>query len=183
MSERSKQPEEQNQYLNELNTLQEQDAKERLERVEAIFRDKAAATEKIPLLYLRDVTDIAKLYEGQGVLIDDLIGEGNLALLSGCANLDLCETAEEVEEFLTRTIMDAMESLIAEDANASDVDEKIAQRVSEVYAAAKELSETLLKKVSVEELAQEMEVPVSEIEEAIRLSGNRIDYIDTEQTE
>ena len=40
------------------------------------------------------------------------------------------------------------------------------------------LTETLLRKVSVQELAQEMDVDVSTIEEAIRLSGDRIDYID-----
>ena len=50
-----------------------------------------------------------------------------------------------------------------------------------MYEAAKELSETLLRKVSIEELAKEMEVETAMIEEAIRLSGNRIDYIEVEE--
>ncbi|MBQ7582838.1 MAG: hypothetical protein IJU25_08470, partial [Lachnospiraceae bacterium] len=113
---------EQNLYFDELNTLEELSEEERIKRVEAVFRDKEAAVETIPLLYLKDVTDIAKLYEGQGVAADDLIGEGNVALLSGCANLDLCESAQEVEEFLTRTVMDAMEKLVGENADESEID-------------------------------------------------------------
>ncbi len=170
-----------NQYFDELNTLEELGEEERFKRVEAVFRDKNKALEIIPLLYLRDVTDIAKLYENQGVHTDDLIGEGNVALLSGCANLDLCESAQEVEEFLTRTVMDAMEKLVGENADASEIDDRIAQKVNLVYEAAKELSETLLRKVSIEELAKEMEVETAMIEEAIRLSGNRIDYIEVEE--
>ena len=170
---------EQNLYFDELNTLEELSEEERIKRVEAVFRDKEAAVETIPLLYLKDVTDIAKLYEGQGVAADDLIGEGNVALLSGCANLDLCENAQEVEEFLTRTVMDAMEKLVGENADESEIDSRIAQKVNLVYEAAKELSETLLRKVSIEELAREMDADRSMIEEAVRLSGNRIDYIET----
>ena len=31
-------------------------------------------------IHLADVAEIAKLYAGQGVLLEDLVGEGNLAL-------------------------------------------------------------------------------------------------------
>ncbi|MBP5385664.1 MAG: hypothetical protein J6Y57_11935 [Lachnospiraceae bacterium] len=165
-------------YTEELNALEILEGEERLKRVEGVFRDKNKAAEVIPLLYLRDVADIAKLYEGQGVHTDDLIGEGNVALLTGTQSLDLCESAAEVEEFLTRTVMDAMEALIDRQGKEVQLDEQIAERVNRIYEEAKELSETLLRKVSVQELAQEMDVDVSTIEEAIRLSGDRIDYID-----
>ena len=167
-------------YLDELNQMETPDGEDRLARVEAIFRDKEAAIETLPLLYLKDVTDIARLYEGQGVFLEDLIGEGNIALLGGVRNLDLCESAQEVEEFLTRTVMDAMEQLIESQQGEEDLDLRIADQVNRVYEAARELSETLLRKVSVEEVAREMETDVSVIEEAVRLSGNRMDYIQSE---
>ena len=170
----------QNAYFDELNTMETLGGEDRLARVEAVFRDKEAAIETIPLLYLKDVTDIARLYEGQGVLPDDLIGEGNIALLGGVRNLDLCESAQEVEEFLTRTVMDAMEQLIREQGQAEDIGGRIAEQVNSVYEASRELSETLFRKVSAEEVAREMETDVSVIEEAIRLSGNRMDYIISE---
>lgn len=165
-------------YLEELEGVEVLIGDERLKAVEKIYKDKALATEKIPLMYLRDVVDIARLYEGQGVYSDDLIGEGNIALIMGASNLDLCESAQEVEEFLTRTVMDAMEKLISEQSSEEDIDNRIAERVNNVYEAAKEMSETLLRKVSVSELAQEMEIDEGTIYEAIRLSGNQIEYIE-----
>ena len=166
-----------NKYMQELEGLEILEDEERLKRVEEIFRDKEAAAEKIPLLYLRDVADIARLYDGQGVPMDDLIGEGNIALLGGARNLDLCESAQEVEEFLTRTVMDAMEAIIADQGKEEDIDRQIAERVNRVWEVSKELSETLLRKVSAEEVALEMDADVSLVHEAIRLSGNRMDYI------
>lgn len=170
-------------YLEELEGFDSVTGEARIKEVEAVYKDKEKAAQIIPMLYLKDVVDIAKLYEGQGVYSEDLVGEGNIALLMGARNLDLCESAEEVEEFLTRTIMDAMEKLIAEQASEEDVDIKIAEKVNSVFEAAKEMSEALLRKVSVSELAKEMEVDEGTIFEAIRLSGNRIEYIEGESDE
>lgn len=170
-------------YIDEINGIDSVSREDRLKTVENVYKDKAKASEIIPLLYLKDVVDIARLYEGQGVYSDDLIGEGNIALVMGAANLDLCENAEEVEEFLMKTVMDAMEKLISEQSAEEDIDIKIAERVNSVFEAAKEMSEALLRKVTVEELAKEMEVDEATIVEAIQLSGNRIDYIEGEADE
>lgn len=170
-------------YIDEINGIDSVTREDRLKTVESVYKDKAKASEIIPLLYLKDVVDIARLYEGQGVYSDDLIGEGNIALVMGAANLDLCESAEEVEEFLMKTVMDAMEKLISEQSAEEDIDIKIAERVNSVFEAAKEMSEALLRKVTVEELAKEMEVDEATIVEAIQLSGNRIDYIEGEADE
>lgn len=170
-------------YIEELEGVGTLSFEERIKAVEAVYKDKEKAAETLPLLYLKDVVDIARLYEGQGVYSDDLIGEGNIALLMGARSLDFCESAEEVEEFLTKTIMDAMEKLISDQSAEEDIDQKIADRVNNVFEAAKEMSETLLRKVTVSELAKEMEVDESTINEAIRLSGNQIEYIEGENDE
>ena len=44
---------------------------------------------------------------------------------------------------------------------------------------AAELAEALMRKVTPEELAQEGEVTIEEIREAVRLSGNKIEDLDT----
>ena len=46
------------------------------------------------------------------------------------------------------------------------------------YEKAKEMAEELLRKVTVAELAKEMEIEEEEIYEAIRLSANHMDYIE-----
>ena len=65
-------------------------------------------------IYLPDVIEIAKLYAGQGVLLEDLIGEGNVALATLMDMLGSQESAAEAEEMIAQMIMKAMEELICE---------------------------------------------------------------------
>ena len=130
--------------------------------------------------YLKDVADIAKLYAGQGVYLEDLIGEGNVALAVGVTMLGCAENAKEAQGMLMKMVMDAMEDYIAENAAAEKVDQKIVNKVNKVSEKARELSEELRRKVTVEELSQESGLSVNQIREAMRLSGNKIEEIEAE---
>jgi RNA polymerase primary sigma factor len=129
-------------------------------------------------LYLPQVVDIARLYVGQGVLLEDLIGEGNVALANGVEMLGCLESPDEVDGMLGKMIMDAMEDCINEIQQEKAKDQQVAEEVNRVYALAKELSEDLRKKITVEELAAETDLTPEEIEEAIRLSGNKIEFFE-----
>lgn len=127
---------------------------------------------------LQDVVDVAKLYTGQGVLLEDLIGEGNVALAMGVEMLGCLEKAEEVPGMLIKMAMDAMEDLIRETEDESKVDRKIVDKVNEVSTEAKKLAEALNRKITVEELMEETSFSENKIREAIRMSGNRIEYFE-----
>ena len=165
-------------YLDELNRMDHVDQDARRKLIEGVLKEKDTAASVLPNLYLKEVIDIARLYEGQGVALEDLIGEGNIGILTGIKMLDICESAEEVDEFITRTIMDSMESLIMEDFSAGDFDLKVLDRVNNLNDKARELAEDLERLVSVKELAKELEMDEEYIEETIRLSGNAISYIE-----
>ena len=128
--------------------------------------------------YLPQVVDIAKLYVGQGVLLEDLIGEGNVALATGVEMLGCLEQPEEADGMLGKMIMDAMEDYIDENTEAKKADQQVADKVNRISDMAKELAETLQRKISIEELALENEVAEEDIQEAIRLSGNKIEYFE-----
>lgn len=170
-----------NNYIDTIQCMETVSEESKLKHIGEIMQDKIRSTQELPDLFLKDVVDIARLYEGQGVYLDDLIQEGNIALLSVVGNLDLCDTPEEVESFITRTIMDAMEQLVHEQNEEDEIDLKILEMVNRVNDEAKELSEALLKKVTPDELAQEMGVDVSTVYEAIRLSSNKIPYLSTNE--
>ena len=125
-----------------------------------------------------EIVEIAKLYAGQGALVEDLIGEGNVALATAVTMLECVESVDEVEGFLGKMIMDAMQDYIGEDADNRGIDEQILDKVNNIYTKAKEMAEELLRKVTVSELAKEMEIEEDEILEAIRLSANNMDYIE-----
>ena len=137
-----------------------------------------AAQAKLIEILLPEVVDFAKLYAGQGVLLEDLIGEGNVALTLGVTMLGCFENAKEALGALGKMIMDAMEELIVSYVAEDDVDQKIAERVNNIADKAKELAEALGRKVTQEELAEETEIDVEDIAEAIRFSAGQIEYLE-----
>lgn len=127
---------------------------------------------------LNNVVEISKLYAGQGVLLEDLIGEGNLALVSAVNLLGSCESVAEAEGTLSGAIMDAMQDLIAEAMDEQSEEEKALKKVVKISEAAKELSGELGRKVTVEELANEMNISRTQIIKALRLTANKIEDIE-----
>ncbi|MBQ6995263.1 MAG: hypothetical protein IJN64_12370 [Lachnospiraceae bacterium] len=165
-------------YLDELKELPVvSDGEKRAVMMSAMAQDMTACN-KLVEVFLPQVVEIAKLYAGQGALVEDLIGEGNVALATAVTMLDCVESIDEVEGFLGKMIMDAMQDYIGEDSDSKSVDEQILEKVNGVYDKAKEMAEELLRKVTVAELAKEMEIEEEEIYEAIRLSANHMDYIE-----
>lgn len=135
------------------------------------------AQQKLIQNYLRDVIDIAKLYAGQGVFLEDLIGEGNLALAMGVSMLGSLEKPSEAPGMLVRLMMDAMEDYIQENAASEKTDRKIADKVNLVADKAGELAEELHRKVTPEELARETGLSLKVILDACRMSGYKIEDI------
>lgn len=123
---------------------------------------------------LRKVVDIARLYAGQGVFMEDLIGAGNEMLLRAVTQLAPLEKPDEVDGYLGRRIMDAMEDLVAMNLDERAAEKAVEERVNLVADRAKELSQELGRKVSVAELAKEYDMDPEDIQEAVRLSGNAI---------
>ena len=134
--------------------------------------------EKLYRHYLPQVVDLAKLYIGQGVFLEDLIGEGNLALATGMEMLGCLEEPEEAEGMLGKMMMDAMEDYIKENTEAHKSDTALVEKVNKIQEMAKELAENLHRKITVKELEEETGIEEEEIREAIRLSGNRIEYFE-----
>lgn len=136
------------------------------------------AKQSLVEVYLKDVADIARLYAGQGVLLEDLIGEGNVALAMGIDMLGSLEKPEEAPGMLMKLVMDAMEDYIQENASNEKTDLKVAKQVNKIADKARELAEELHRKVTPEELAQETGFSLKSIQEAMRMSGFRIEDIE-----
>ena len=141
----------------------------------------AGAAGRLTEAYLGQVADIAKLYTGQGVPLEDLIGEGNLALAAGSRLLSGLKDPEEARGMLARRIMDAMELHIREAEENGRTDQKAAEKVNRVADRARELAEDLRRKVTPDELARETGMSLKSIQEAVRISGYKIEDIEDVQ--
>ena len=136
------------------------------------------AQQKLIAVYLPQVVEIAKLYTGQGVYLEDLIGEGNVAITMGVTMLGCLEHAAEAEGMLMKMVMDAMEELISEAVADDERGRKALAKVNKVAKKAKELSDDLKRKVTVEELAKESGMSEKYILAALRFCGYSIEEIE-----
>lgn len=99
------------------------------------------AQKKLIEIYLPQVIEISKLYSGQGVFLEDLVGEGNLALATGVTMLGCLEHAKEAEGMLIKMVMDAMEELIQENLAEQDIEKKAINKAKADAKKAKEKEE------------------------------------------
>ena len=165
-------------YKKELSLLELVSEGEKEAIILSAMAGEADAQRKLINIYLPQVVEIAKLYSGQGVFLEDLIGEGNVALTMGVTMLGCLEHAAEAEGMLGKMIMDAMEDFINENRAEEDKDKKVLGKVKKVARKAKELSDELRRKVTVEELSAETGMSESAITEAMQFSGYTIEEIE-----
>ena len=128
--------------------------------------------------YLKSIIDVAKLYSGQGVNMMDLIGEGNVALAIAFESIDAMEDIEEFDPLIMRMVMNAMEEMITLEGDEHKIEAKSLEISEKVRKAAKEMAESILRKVSVEELAKESGISKNQIREALRLSESIYDFVE-----
>jgi len=169
-------------YVRELENLPKYTDREKEQIIVEAFGGSMDAREKLMHLFLPEVVQISRLYTGQGVLIEDLIGEGNVALAMAMDMFDCIEKPDEMEGFLSKMIMDAMEQSIADELELSQKDDELVIKVNQIAKAAGQLSEDLRRPVSVAELAMETEFTEEEIREVLAVTGHNIKEIEGENT-
>lgn len=174
-------------YLEEISGFSAVSREEREAIFLAAMAGKEEAQARLLELLLPQIADMARLYAGQGVLLEDLIGEGNVAAAvgvkllgeeQGVAQDNAQQAAVQAEKLLAKQIMEAMESCVAENAAESKKDKRIADKVNKVADAARELAGDYGRKVTVEELAAEGSLSIRAIEEAVRISGGKIEDLE-----
>ena len=136
-----------------------------------------SAQKRLIEVFLPKVPDMAKIYAGQGVYLEDLIGQGNMALSEGVSMLGAAEHAKDAAGMLTWFIMDAMEKLIAEGRENRSADQELEDKVNYIAEQARQLAEDLRRKVTIKELADETGIPEEEIRDVHRISGYVIEKL------
>lgn len=175
-------------YLEEIASLPAYTQGQREAYAMSVMAGDAAARQCLTESYLKDVADIARLYAGQGVALEDLIGEGNVAVAITVEMLaktgltgpeePFLEKPSQAQGLFAKRIMDAMEDCIREHAASEKTDRKVADKVNQVADKARELAEELHRKVTPEELQAESGLSLKAIQDAMRMSGFQIEDID-----
>lgn len=168
-------------YLESLEGVEKiDDGKMRVLKMEAIAGNSVSRNSLIEQ-YLQTVIDTAKLYAGQNVPMIDLIGEGNVALATAVNSCECVEDPDDVDPLIMKMVMNAMEELVGRDTGEADVEAKTLKLAEKVREAAKPMTEELLRKVTVEELSKESGISIKQIKEALRITEELKDLIETEE--
>ena len=161
-------------YLQDLDQLFRPEAGEELELFRRAVKGDAAAKEALTHAYLETVCSLAAEYEGEEILMEDLIQEGNIGLLLALEHLEEKETLAAYRVSLLNEINRALEDAIEAHRDEHSRSEETLRRVRRLDEAAQSLMEELGRKVTPEELSAFLGIPEEEIREIAALAGDEL---------
>ncbi len=158
-------------YIDELEGIETLSDEEKFLLLEKFVSGEDSLKGRVIESYLKDVVETAKLYAGSGVCIEDLIGEGNVALSVIVESLDKALSSAQLDSFIMDSIMSAMEELLYEDNNEANKSNTWAENANEVLDKAKELAETLGRNVKIAELCEFGDFEEDFVKQVLEITG------------
>ncbi len=162
-------------YLHRLLELAEESFEDEHELLGRLMRGDEAAKARLIESYLPLICEAAGNFESEEVLLEDLIQEGNLGLLEALDSLGQFDSPAACSAHILNTINEAMARMVASSREKREADGNIVSRVNHLNEAVKNLERDLEHKVSAEELSAYLEMPLQEIRDILRMSGDQIE--------
>ncbi len=154
-------------YLQEIGRQDLLSAEEEVELAQRIHQGDQAALDRLVTANLRFVVSVAKQYQNQGVSLSDLINEGNMGLIKAVQKFDETRGFKFIS-YAVWWIRQAILQSIAEDSNLVRVPQNqvgLANRANKAQSRFEQLNE---RRASVEELAEELKLPVNKVNETLK---------------
>lgn len=128
--------------------------------------------------YLKDVIKWIKPYINKGLLYGDLIQEANIGLMQAVDTLDKSITdIDVIEEYIKKHTIKYVKDAIDESESSQLIGDKVTNRINAVNDCAIMLSEDLGRKPTKEEVIKMMNIDMDELEDIIKLAGDKIETI------
>lgn len=152
-------------YLEELSLLPEYTEDEKEDLYKKLLQGETGVIETISTVWLEKVLRIAKKYLDTGLNMEDLVQEGNMALLLKLQ--DLCGSKEtvDVENLLEQAVEEGVMSYASEISSERELENTIVGKISLVHEAKKLLSEEKGHYPTMEELSEYTKMSVEELKD------------------
>jgi RNA polymerase primary sigma factor len=160
-------------YLQEIGKVNLLSPEQEIELAIKIKRGDQGALETLTKANLRFVVSVAKQYQNQGLSLGDLINEGNLGLIKAAKRFD--ETRGF--KFISYAVWWIRQSILQALAEQSRIVRLPLNRVgalNKIGKAYSNLEQEFEREPNENELAQELDMEVSEIAETLKISGKHV---------
>ncbi len=162
-------------YLHRLLELAEESFEDEHALLGRVMRGDEAAKARLIESYLPLIGEAAGNFESEEVLLEDLIQEGNLGLLEALDSLGQFDSPAACSAHILNSINEAMAQVVMDSREKREADGNIVSRVNHLNEAVKNLERDLEHKVTAEELSAYLEMPLQEIRDILRMSGDQIE--------
>ena len=156
-------------YLREIGKVPLLRAEEEVDLAQRMEEGDVKAKQKLVDANLRLVVSIAKKYIGRGMLFLDLIQEGNLGLIRAVEKFDY-RRGFKFSTYATWWIRQAITRAIADQARTIRVPVHMVETINKMVRISRQLVQQLGREPTDEEIAAEMEIEPSRVEEIRRIS-------------
>lgn len=160
-------------YLQEIGKVDLLTPDDEIELAIAIKKGDQKALEKLVKANLRFVVSVAKQYQNQGLTLGDLINEGNLGLIKAAKRFD--ETRGF--KFISYAVWWIRQSILQALAEQSRIVRLPLNRVgalNKIGKAYSNLEQEFEREPSAHELAQELDMDISEVSDTLKISGRHV---------
>jgi len=156
-------------YLKEIGKIPLLSPEEEVEVAKRMAEGDEKARQKMTEANLRLVVSIAKRYVGRGMQLLDLVQEGNLGLLKAVEKFDHTK-GYKFSTYATWWIRQAITRAIADQARTIRIPVHMVETINRVIRTAHSMVQTLGREPSALEIAREMKMEVSKVEEILKIA-------------
>ena len=160
-------------YLKEIGQVRLLTAEEELDLARRVSEGDKAAKDKLTEANLRLVVSIAKKYSGRGLHILDLIQEGNTGLIRAVDKFDYTK-GNKFSTYATWWIRQAITRAIADQARTIRVPVHMVEVINKATRCNRKLVQELGREPTLEEIAEELNLPIEKIIEANRTAADTL---------
>lgn len=155
-------------YMEEIREYQDISEEQLQEIFWKAVKGEQQAKDELITGYLNRIVDLARIYKGQGVFLEDLIQEGNIGLLNGIFLAEQQPEIENVESYLMKYICESMEAAIYEAETENEAEDYIVKQMDEVDKCITQFEKENNRKPLAEELADLLKKDVEEVKDIMK---------------